>query len=259
MHGLIDSHFHLLEMQKKGLDVEELLGRLHASSWGGGIDIGVAPEDLASRHALASAYPEIRLAAGSGPWIADSVEPVVEIVARLEQHTAGIPFDFIGEIGLDYHWNYGTPARQRDLFEAQILFALRLGKPVIIHNRDADADMQAILRAHQWKDGGIMHCFSSSEELLECALDAGFCISFAGPITYRKNSRLRELLARVPLQSLLLETDSPYLSPEPFRGRPNTPLRMQEIYDTAARVRCMDRAELIEAIRINFDRLCDRS
>lgn len=103
-----------------------------------------------------------------------------------------------------------------------------------------------------------MHCYSSGRLLLETALACGLHISFAGPITYRKNDALREMLAAVPLERLLLETDSPYLAPEPFRGRPNSPLHMPQIYAEAARVRKMDLEELTRQIGINFEQLCSR-
>ena len=259
---MLDSHFHLLELDKRGVDIKRLIQELEDAGWHGGIDIGVAQDDLALRSKLCAPYRKIRLAAGIGPWGAQGEEPVQLAIDRLVDHIAPYDFEFVGEIGLDYHWNYGTARRQRDLFEGQLRIAREMGKPVIIHTRDADDDMRKILRTTSFAHGGIMHCFSSKVELLETALDADLHISFAGPITYRKNETLRGMLARVPLERLLLETDSPYLSPEPFRGKVNTPMHMPQIYEQAARVLDIDVQDLVNAIQLNFDSLCslpDRS
>jgi TatD DNase family protein len=133
--------------------------------------------------------------------------------------------------------------------------AERSGLPVIIHTRDADGDMMDILSERAPSHGGIMHCFSSGWPLAERALEAGMYISFAGPITYKSNHALREVLSKVPIDRLLLETDSPYLSPEPFRGKTNTPFRMREIYATAANIRKLSLKELARVIKENFARL----
>jgi TatD DNase family protein len=255
MVGMLDSHFHLLEMHKRGVDINHLIAELGNSGWHGGVDVGVSEDDLAVRRELCAPYPNIRLAAGIGPWGADGEEPIERKMERFTRHVASLPFDFIGEIGLDYHWQYGTVERQRELFWAQLDLARTMGKPVIIHTREADAHMGEILRSPSFRSRGIMHCFSATEELLGAALDAGLYISFAGPITYRKNEHVRDMLARVPLDRLLLETDSPYLSPEPLRGKVNTPLRIDLIYAQAARTLSLDINELVLVIQRNFMRL----
>lgn len=256
MNGLIDSHFHVLQMRAKGVDITDLLEQLDESGWIGGIDIGVDADDLAERSALLSPYPNIKLAAGIGPWGAQGEEPVEAIIGRFADHIQGLPCAFIGEIGLDQYWKYGTPCRQRDLFEQQIDLASTLGLPVIIHSRDADEEMQDVLRSRRFDHSGIMHCFSSGRLLLDQALASGLNISFAGPITYKNNNHLRELLASVPIDRLLLETDSPYLSPEPRRGRVNTPMHMPFIYQAAARVHSLEVEKLAKIVRRNFERLC---
>ena len=255
MHNLIDTHFHLLEMKKRGIDPSSLLEDLFSAGFAGGIDIGVSENDLGEREPILDRFPSILRAAGIGPWGAQGEEPIEEIMLRFIAHTAGHRVDAIGEFGLDHHWNYGTGERQRDLCVAQMELAERSGLPVIIHTRDADGDMMDILSERAPSHGGIMHCFSSGWPLAERALEAGMYISFAGPITYKSNHALREVLSKVPIDRLLLETDSPYLSPEPFRGKTNTPFRMREIYAMAARTRMLPVEELAEAIKENFARL----
>ena len=223
LKGLIDTHFHVLELEKRGIEAQKLLEELHQKGFAGGMDIGVEGSDLAQRSRLLSRWPSIRLAAGIGPWGAEGKEDIEAVVERFRKTAEPFDVDCIGEIGLDNHWGYGTKERQSRLFIAQLSLAALWRKPVAIHARDADEDMVEILHNDLIPAGGILHCFSSSWQVAEAALDKGLYISFAGPITYRKNDALREMLAAVPDDRLLLETDSPYLSPEPYRGKTNTP------------------------------------
>jgi TatD DNase family protein len=232
-----------------------LLLQLQGSGFAGGIDIGVSENDIAIRAPLVAPYPNIRTAAGIGPWGADGDEAITAKIDRFRHNISGFKIDCIGEIGLDYHWNYGTPARQRQLFDEQLAFAREREVPVVIHSRDADEEMIAILEKSSFPFGGIMHCFSSGWALAQTALDRGLYISFAGPITYKTNHDLREMLARVPIERLLLETDSPYLAPVPHRGKTNTPFNMVEIYAEAARIRGIGVEDLSTRIRTNFANL----
>ena len=126
----------------------------------------------------------------------------------------------IGEIGLDYHWG-GDKERQKELFIKQIEIANELGKPVVIHSRDADMDMLEILKNHNIENGFVMHCFSSSIEVLKEVLKLGAYVSIAGPVTFKNARSLIEVAKLVPEDKLLIETDAPYLAPEPYRGKRN--------------------------------------
>ena len=126
----------------------------------------------------------------------------------------------IGEIGLDYHWG-GDREKQKELFIKQIEIANELGKPVVIHSRDADMDMLEILKNHKIENGFVMHCFSSSAEILKEVLKLGAYVSIAGPVTFKNARSLLEVAKLVPDDKLLIETDAPYLTPEPFRGKRN--------------------------------------
>ncbi|MDD2296745.1 MAG: TatD family hydrolase [Sphaerochaetaceae bacterium] len=255
MHDLIDSHFHLVALQKKGIDLKDLLDDLFHQGFAGGIDIGIAADDIGKRLRLIKDYPLIKSAAGIGPWGAEGQEPIHLIVQRFYDLMQNYQVDCIGEIGLDFHWNYGTPARQRSLCIAQMELATSYQIPVIIHTRTADAATIDLLQTVALPHSGILHCFSSTWDLAQIVLDKGLYISFAGPITYKSNVQLRQVLAKVPLERLLLETDSPFLSPEPYRGKINTPLRMVEIYNEAARIKNLSVTELAQQIKTNFSTL----
>lgn len=249
LEGLIDTHFHLLEMEKRGIDPSLLLQDLQNQGLAGGMDIGIEYTDITRRAPLLIPYPTIRIAAGIGPWAARTDEPIDELVYRFTKTIVGYRVDCIGEIGLDFHWNYGTPAKQEELFERQIILANELLLPVAIHSRDADRQTAALLTQIE---RGVLHCFSSSWPLAEIALEQGLYISFAGSITFEKNHALREVVKRVPLERLLLETDSPYLSPIPYRGKTNTPHRMVEIYQQAALIKGIGLDELVRQVKTNF-------
>jgi len=255
LEGLIDSHFHLLEMRKRGLDPQTTLENLEEQGLAGGLDIGISAQDVVERSTLLIPWPKIRMAAGIGPWGAQGDNPIEEEVMRFATNTEMYGVDCIGEIGLDNYWHYGTPARQQELFTLQLQLATDWKLPIVIHTREADNEIVQILRERDFPQGGIVHCFSSTWEVAKTALDKGLHISFAGPITYRKNESLRRILANIPEDRLLLETDSPYLSPEPYRGKVNTPAHMVSIYAEAARIREVTAAQLADRIFRNFTAL----
>lgn len=256
LKGLMDTHFHTQAMRRKGVDVEALLQGLFEAGFAGGIDIGVDDDDLPLRTPLLDRFPQLKLSAGIGPWGVEEGKASIdsqlnELERRIRQHT----IHCIGEIGLDGYWRYGTPQAQEELFIRQMEMADAMDLPIIIHNREADTRTGEIITRHPPKRGGILHCFSGTRELADIALERGFYISFAGPITYKRNDELRQILRDVPADRLLLETDSPYLSPEPFRGTVNTPQRMPYIYDKVAQVRDIAVEELAARIRTNFSNL----
>lgn len=246
---LIDSHFHLLSMQRKGVDIDFVLASMSEASMEG-IDVGLDCDDLAGRTALFAPYPFIHLSAGIGPWGADG--PLDEQLGKLEDQLTRNKVVAIGEIGLDNYHTYGTVENQEYLVEKQIELANRIGKPVIFHNREADKQFQKLLGKTTFAKRGIFHCYQGGRELAELAVEQGFYLSFAGPLTYKANKSMQELFSSLPLDHLLLETDSPYLSPNPVRGTANTPLSMQHIYAFAAQLRGLALETLIEQIRANF-------
>ena len=250
--ALIDSHFHLLAMQKKGVDIAEILKEMQSLNMQG-IDIGIDGDDLAQRSALLASHPFIRLSAGIGPWgVASDQKPVLQqldiLASSLLQHDVCA----IGEIGLDNHWGYGTKRSQQELCLLQMDLAEQMNLPVIIHTREADEEMASLLESRSFPRRGIMHCFQGSKELALLAVSKGMFISFAGPITNKANRQMREICKAIPLDHILLETDSPYLSPEPKRGRTNTPLHMVHIYEAVSSLLELDMDRLVLQMEANF-------
>ena len=216
MKNYTDTHFHLLSMKEKDIDITNLNIKY-------GMDIGTDIHDIEKRKELISLFPNIKYSIGAGPWSLSYNENIDYLTTEIKKDILSNTPSFIGEIGLDYFHKYSTREKQIDLFIKQLILANELNLPVVIHNRDANLDTIEALEKIKVKKGGIIHCFSADEDFLSRALDLGFYISFAGNITYKKNTNLQEIIKKVPLDRLLLETDSPYLTPVPFRGKENQP------------------------------------
>ena len=253
--GLIDSHFHSMYMQNKGIAIQQHFSNLFSNGFLGGLDIGVEPGDTGGRKALLSKFPKIRIASGLYPGSAAAIDqgtPLLEFLDVLENDIRTHAPSAIGEIGLDWYWDYGTRKIQKNLLSTQISLANSYNLPIVIHNREADDDLIALLKSNKCSEGGIIHCFSSNWEVAKQLLDLNFFISFAGNITYKNNNSLRTVMKNIPGKRLLLETDSPYLSPAPRRGKVNTPENMSYIYNTAASVRNEKVEFLINQVKENF-------
>jgi TatD DNase family protein len=180
----------------------------------------------------------------------------LEALARADKIVA------IGEIGLDYYRDYSPKARQIEAFEAQLALAARLGLPVIIHNREAHEDVIAILEG--WVNTlppglrerpGVLHSFSAPPAVAERALNAGFYLGFTGPITFKNADDLRRIAARVPLDRLLVETDGPYLTPTPHRGKRNEPAYIPLIVERLASLHILPVEQMAQATTANAERL----
>ncbi len=167
----------------------------------------------------------------------------------------------IGETGLDYYWDYATPADQQAAFRWHIDLAKRVGKPLMIHDRDAHEDVLSILDAEGPPDTVIFHSFSGDLAMARRCVDAGYVLSFSGTVTFRNAPALHEAAEFVPVSQLLVETDAPFLTPHPFRGRPNEPYCAAYTVRTLARLRSVSELDLCEALRANAERvfLVDRS
>ncbi|MBN2617440.1 MAG: TatD family hydrolase [Spirochaetales bacterium] len=217
--NLTDSHFHILEMIEKELAIDVLLTEWFLNGGQELIDIGVDEINFDTRIEYSTKYPLIYHTAGIHP---NSITDNLERIVTLEKQLTNKKIVGLGEIGLDYYWDTVPKKLQQEFFGLQLQLAKKHKLPVIIHNREASSDIHNILKENK-SESGIIHCFSSNKEFLKKFLDLGFYISFAGNITYKKNIEIQECLTYVPLDKLLLETDSPYLSPIPLRGRLNSP------------------------------------
>lgn len=253
MKGLYDSHFHLSIMKKKGMDVSSILEDCFARGFRGGIDIGTGIEDFAERKELTSPYPSILLSAGMYP--SEAAGEWRDRLPALRDQCADARVAAVGEIGIDLHWNYASRGEQSALFRAQLDMADEAGLPVIVHCRKAEPEITDVLKSGIPSRGGVLHCFSADYAWARQFLDLGLYISFAGNLTYPGSADLREAAMRIPADRILLETDSPYLSPVPVRGRPNHPGNTAHTRDFLASLRGIDPMDLTAAIGENFLRL----
>lgn len=253
----VDSHAHLLGIEKKDIDLNKLLETLKENNYIV-LDIGTTENDIIERYNKLKNYNNIYYSVAVGPWGVKSTKlEHSKIIESLQDNIINYPIKAIGEIGLDNYWEYGTKELQEDLFIKQINLANDNNLPILIHNREADNQMVEILNSIDLKRKSIIHCFSSDMKFAKFALDKGFSISFASTITYKKNDNLREILEYVPLDRLLLETDAPYLSPEPFRGKTNTPLLIPLSYQRAAEIKKVSVENLAKSVKRNLQDLLD--
>ncbi|MBN1825144.1 MAG: TatD family hydrolase [Candidatus Eisenbacteria bacterium] len=236
---MIDSHAHLT-FPEYGADAPEML--LDRAGAAGVEHVICVPYDIASNEevvALAAREPRTSAVVGIHPHEADRVTD--GDLARIEELVADPRVVAVGELGLDYYRDYADHGNQRRLFERQLETAARAGKPVVIHDREAHDDVLAILRERSGDlAGGVMHCFSGGEAELERAVDLGFFISIPGPITFAKKpgGRLERVARLCPEDRLLIETDCPWLTPEPHRGRGlNEPAFVRFVLERVAAVR----------------------
>ena len=214
----LDSHCHVND-KAFGDDLNDVLNRMVEADVTKAMMISSYIEDY--HYGLTIAHPSIAFKHSLGIYpgdVNDIDEALFEDYAKLFEEEK---CEAIGEIGLDYYWDKDNRERQREIFERQLVLAEKLGKPVIIHSRDAIQDTYDLLEKHQVK--GVMHCYSDSAEMAKRFLKLGFYISIAGPVTWKKARQALEVIRVVPLDRLLIETDCPYLTPSPMRGKRNEP------------------------------------
>ncbi len=255
--SLTDSHCHL-DDPRFDADREAVLERALQAGVTRLLAIGTGdgPPDLEAGVRLAERYPFVLASAGVHPHDAAKVLPATfDQLAALARHPKVAA---IGEIGLDYHYNFAPPERQREVFAEQLRLAAAAGKPVIIHTREAWDDTMALLERYvrPGGPGGIFHCFSGGAEQARQALGLGFHLSFAGVVTFPKAEGVREAARLTPLDRLLIETDAPYLAPVPHRGRRNEPAFLLETARRLAALRGEPLELLVQATTRNFERLC---
>jgi TatD DNase family protein len=255
---LVDSHCHL-DFPDLVADREAILTRASAAGVNRMVTICTRLRSEPAVRALAEAHPQVFYAAGTHPMhAADEPLATVEELLTLAQHPK---FVGIGETGLDYHYTADSKAIQQTSLRLHIQAAQLTGLPLVIHARDADADMEAILSEGLAKApfGCVMHCFSSGPRLAEAALEMGFYLSISGIAAFPKSRDLRDIFARAPLDRLLLETDSPYLAPPPYRGKRNEPAYVAHTAAAMAPVFGLDLHQFAARTTANFDRLFPRA
>lgn len=250
---LIDTHCHL-DGDQFAEDRDEMLARARAAGVGAMIVPGIAIPDMPRVLAMADAHADIWVGVGVHPHEADSWVDGTE--AMLRGWAAHERVVAIGEIGLDYHYDYSPREKQQQVFRDQVRLAGELGKPVIVHNRDSHGDVLRLLQEHMSAEaGGVMHCFSGSLELARECIKIGMYISFAGPVTFKNASSLQEVAANLPLDRILIETDSPYLAPVPLRGKRNEPANVAHVAAKIGELHVKDPAEIARITAENARKL----
>ena len=240
---LTDTHAHLDHPRFDG-DRDEVLRRAREAGVTRIINIGFNRETIESTLRLAEAHDFVEAAVGWHPQ--DAADCTAEDLDRIEELVRDHPkVVAIGETGLDYFRMTSPKDVQQRVFREQIRLARRLGVPLVIHNRDAHADLVAILREEKAYDvGGVMHCFSGSWEIAEMCLAMNFYLSFGGPVTFQNAKQPKEVLRKTPPERLLLETDAPYLTPHPHRGQRNESGYVRLVAEAAAELKGMSLEEI---------------
>jgi len=231
---LVDSHCHI-NFSPLGEQLPQVLQNAKNNSVEYMLCVSVNLEDFPQVHALARNFPHIFASVGVHPNERDGQDPAVEELVRLASDSQVIA---IGETGLDYYRSEGDLSWQRERFRRHIRAAKECAKPLIIHMRDAAHDTLQILRDERADEvGGVMHCFSETWETAQQALALNFYISFSGIVTFKNAEALRAVATKVPADRLLIETDSPYLAPVPYRGKTNEPAYVRYVAECLANLR----------------------
>lgn len=252
MH-LVDSHCHLDRVDLSAYD--NSFAAMLAAAKAEGVEhmlcVSIDLESYPAMLELVDDYPEISISVGVHPNDHDRREPTVGELVELAAHPKNVA---IGETGLDYFRSDRESCDwQRDRFRTHIRAANACGKPLIIHTRDAREDTIRILQEeHADEARGVMHCFTETWEMAQQAMELGFYISFSGIVTFKNAEELRDVASKVPLDRMLIETDSPYLAPTPYRGKPNEPRYVSRVAETIAELRGVEVDELAKITRDNF-------
>jgi len=251
---LVDTHAHLDE-DAFSTDVEDVVARARDAGVVTILTIGITAETSRSALALAERFDNVYAVVGIQPNYASQVqsgdwETIVELAAH--PRVVGI-----GETGLDRYWDYAPIDVQQEYFDRHLDLSRQIGKPFVVHCRDAEADVVAQLRraAEQGPLNGVMHSFCGDDETAAACLEMGMHISFAGMLTFKKNESLRATAATIPADRLLVETDAPYLAPVPNRGKRNEPANVVHTARCLAEVRGVELAEIAQVTTDNARRL----
>lgn len=251
MTGLVDTHCHLYEPDYDGIR-SGLIAELKNNGVSKLICVGCNLKTTEQSIALAEKYDFIYAQAGFHPC--DTADISDDMWRKMQEYAAHPKVVAVGEIGLDYHWDNSPRDRQKYWFERQIDFANDIGLPVVIHSREATADTLEILKNHR-PSKGVFHCFSGSVETLCEVIDMGLSISLGGVVTFKNAKNAVACAKSVPLDRLMLETDCPYLAPEPFRGKLNRPDYTVYVAEKIAQLRGMDAQEIVDITRNNAENM----
>ena len=245
-HPIIETHCHLDYLEGDALDAA--LQAASAVNVERIMTIAVSPDNLEKVMVLAQQYPQVWGTQGIHPHDANDYSDAVDTQIRANALHEKILA--IGEIGLDYHYDYSDRAKQREAFERQLQIAIDLALPIVVHTRDADEDMEAILRnfVGQMPKRGVIHSFTSGQALAEYCLGEGFHLGFNGISTFKAAENVREIVTLTPVEQILFETDAPYLTPIPYRGHKNEPKYLPFIAEHIAVVKAVPLETLLPQV-----------
>jgi TatD DNase family protein len=245
----IDSHCHI-NFPELANDLDGVMAEMAANQVTHALCVSVNLESLPTVLQVSERFAHVFASVGVHPNEESGREPAVADLVRLAAHPKVVA---IGETGLDYFRLSGSPATQQERFRRHIQAAKMVGKPLIIHTRDAAADTLAIMHeAGASQAGGVMHCFTESLEVAEAAMELGFYISFSGIVTFKNAVAIKEVARRIPLERMLIETDSPYLAPVPYRGKTNRPAYVRWVAEEIACLRGISIEAVAEQTSRNF-------
>ncbi len=254
---LVDSHCHL-DYSPMVDDLSGTLARARTAGVGTLLTIGTKLREFPKIRAIAEAHENIFCSVGVHPHEAENEQTDAKALIELAKHPKVVG---IGESGLDYYYDKSPRDRQQENFRAHIRAASETGLPLIVHTRDAEADTASMLAEAKGAGPlkGVLHCFTSSRQLADKALELGFYISISGIVTFKNAEDLRETIRHVPLERLLVETDSPYLAPVPMRGKSCEPAYVAHTAAKVAELKGVSGEELASVTSANFFTLFDRA
>lgn len=239
---LFDTHVHL-NAEQYDEDLQEVIDRALAEGVTNMVVVGFDEGTIKKAMELAENYDFLYASVGWHP--VDAIDMTEEHLTWLKELASHPKVVALGEMGLDYHWDKSPKDIQKEVFRKQIRLAKEVKLPIIIHNRDATADIMTILKEENAEEvGGIMHCYSGSvETALEC-INMNFYISLGGPVTFKNAKKPKEVAEAIPMERLLIETDCPYLTPHPFRGKRNEPAYVKLVAEQIAELKGLTLAEV---------------
>lgn len=246
---IVETHCHLDYLKDRPL--AETLSLAAAAGVQKIVTIGVDPDNLDGVLALAQGHATVWCTQGIHPHDAKNVTD--EVLAKIRSRAAHPRVVAIGEIGLDYYYNNSPKDVQLQVFRAQLEIAAEFDRPIVIHSRDSDEDMMAFLKEFgpRLKQKGVVHSFSSGLELAQTALDQGFYLGFNGMITFPKAENVRDAVRMCPVERLLIETDSPFLTPVPHRGKENAPFYLPHVLKKMAELKGLAETTLADQLWVN--------
>ncbi|HJE19383.1 TatD family hydrolase [Aliicoccus persicus] len=250
---LIDTHVHL-NADHYDEDLDEVIERAREAGVTHFVVIGFDNKTIDRTMTLIDKYDDVYGVIGWHP--VDAIDCTDEDLARIEELSQHPKIVGIGETGLDYHWDKSPKDVQKEIFIKQIEMAKRVNLPIVIHNRDATGDVVDILEEHGAEEiGGIMHAFSGSPEIADRVLKMNFMISLGGPVTFKNAKQPKEVAMHVPLDKLLVETDAPFLTPHPYRGKRNEPAYVKLVAEQIAELREVSYEEVAKATSENAKKI----